>query len=261
MTMKKKLKLSVVILCCLILTGCASKSELMLRKSKEKRVNLAPTSIKKIKRYSDKLRLKPSSVSVKKDNVKIQLRHLNENKLEEFFSSEKRFGDFAGSNPYFKDILVFYIKIKNSCGNVIKVNPEKFVIVDDLNSQYSYMNPDYIISLYKVRSSMYSFTKTTGNFAPGGLYGAPVDVASSLAGRRLDQKRIQLKTVELAGGYIHDGVTYDGLISFFKPSRKTSKLKLLLPDIKTRFNPKGEALKEINFVIPFDIMKVKGEEE
>lgn len=253
------LKYLICIIIFINLTGCAIKSEFMLRQSKEKKLNLDPSSIKPVARYMEGLILKPSFVSLSKEGINIYIRYLNRKVLENFFDNEKRFGKLAGPNPYFKDVLVFYIRITNNTGGKIKLDPKNFVLLDDLHNQYSYLNPDYIISLYKARSIVYSITKSTQELTPGGIYGAPVDVATSLTGRGLEKKLILLKTVELTGGYVYNGVSYDGLIAFFKPLRDSSKVKLKLPDIKTEFDVNDEALREIEFETSFEIISAKEE--
>lgn len=237
----------------LSVVGCAAKTEFVLRQSKEKKLNLDPDIVKSVTRYTEDLVLEPESLSLTKEGVTIYIKHLDGKELERFFSNEERFGKLAGSNPYFKDLLVFYIRIKNNSGGKIKLNPEDFVLIDDLNNQYSYLNPDYIISLYKVRSSIYSITKSTENLSPGGIYGAPVGMATSLAGQGLEKKLFQLKAIELTGGYVYDKVTYDGMIAFFKPFLNSSVIRLILPNIKTEFGVNDEPLKEIEFETSFKI--------
>ncbi len=255
-------RLCIYILIMTGLVGCSTnKSELMLQKNREKKLNLSPNFIRKSSRYSKDLVLKPSNMTLVKEGVSIYVEYLNSNVLEKFFNNEERFGDLADSNPYFPDFLVFYIKITNESGKVIHLDPKEFVILDDLHGQYSCLDSDYIISLYKARSSVYSITQSTDKFTPGGFYGAPIDVATSLAGKSIAKRSIQLKTVELSGGYVYDGVIYDGLISFLKPPKDSSKIKLLLPDIKIKANPDDETFKSVTFTANFDIISSEDSKE
>jgi len=249
----KNLNFIIFVFIVLTLTGCAAKTDFMLQRSKEKKKQLEPGVIEPSARYIKDLMLAPSFVNLSKEGVNIYIKYLNEKDLNDFFENKERFGKFSGPNPYLEDLLVFYVKITNNSGEKIKVSPESFVVLDDSHSQYSYLNPDYIMSLYKARSAMQSLTDSTKDFSPGGIYGAPVDVASSLVGRRLGKKFIQLKTVELTGGYIHNGVIYDGLIAFSKPSKRASVIRLKLSDMKTKFSMNDEALAEVEFEIPFEV--------
>jgi len=235
------------------LMGCSSKYGNMVRDKKEKKLMRHTALNENGTRYKENVILEPPSLTLTKKNVTFYIEHFNNKELDEFFSNKERFRKCAGSSPYFDDMLVFYIRITNNSGGKIKINSENFVILDDLNSQYSHLNINYIISLYKSKSKIYSLTKSAEKLTPGGIYGTSVDMATSLAGRGIEKKFIQLKNVELSGGYIYSGVVYDGLIAFFKPSQKASIIKLILPDIITKFDANNEALEKIEFKVIFGI--------
>ena len=63
-----------------------------------------------------------------------------------------------------------------------------------------------------------------------------------------------IKQSALQGGYYHPGVVHDGLIAFWNPSKKATKLRLLLTDMKTDFS--AESLPATSFEFSFEFRVV-----
>ena len=79
--------------------------------------------------------------------------------LDTIFRERKIFGRLAGESPYPKELIVFKVTLENKTESKILINPEEFVILDDLGTQYQYINPDRIKEIYESESFLYSFTK------------------------------------------------------------------------------------------------------
>lgn len=192
----------------------------------------------------------PLEQGKEKEEIRILVEYVPEEKLNKIFRDKKVFGRYAGGNPYPKGFIVFKIKIENKSSSKIQINPQEFVVLDDLGTQYLYINPEKIKEIYKSESFFYSFTKSTSSLAPG-FYGTPADLAEGLATRRVNKKYALLKYIELTGGYVYPGVVYDGYISFIKPNPKAKNIKLILPNIKTKFDVNDEALGSVDFLFEF----------
>ncbi len=197
----------------------------------------------------------PFSV-LEKDGIEITIRYASKNELDTFFSKKILFGKYAGESPYPENVLVFYIKIANKSGHRIRVTPEDFVLIDDLNIQYVNLSPDDISAIFESKGDFWSFAKATGSLAPG-YYGAPLKVASSFAEGNARRANYLVRQARLTGGYVHSGVTYDGYVAFpqLHPSAKT--LKVILANIKMALDAGDIATEatdfEFNFHLAFDI--------
>jgi hypothetical protein len=199
-----------------------------------------------------KLNIEPKKIEKNIQDIKVRVEYIPQDELKNLFKDKKKFGKFAGENPFPKETIVFLVRISNNSLSKIKVTPSEFVVIDDLGNQYLYLNPDHIMAMYKSKSVVYSFTKSTQALASG-IYGAPADLASTIAGRKMRKKFYLLKQVELSGGYVYPSVVYDGYISFLKPIKDAKKLKLILAEIKTKFDVNDEALGNLNLEFDFNI--------
>lgn len=178
----------------------------------------------------------PVTASQSKSGVDVTIRYASPEDLESFFEKEEIFGKLAGKNPYPKDSLIFYIKVANHSGKKLKVDPNDFVMIDNINIQYSELSPDDISTLYESKASMWSFAKTTGDLAPG-PYGAPLKIAGAMGEGGGRKMHYLIKQVRLAGGYVHPGIAYDGYVAFPRPHPKATSLRLVVGNLKTDFNP------------------------
>ena len=138
------------------------------------------------------VRLNPATASQSKEGVDVTLRYANPEELEKFFQNKDIFGPLAGKNPYPPNTLVFFIKVGNFSGKKLYIDPATFVMIDNLNIQYSELSADNISSLYESKSSVWSFAKTTGDMAPG-PYGAPFKVAGAMGAGSGRKQHYQIK--------------------------------------------------------------------
>ena len=204
-----------------------------------------------------KVRIMPATASQSKEGIDVTLRYASPEDLEAFFEKKEVFGDLAGKNPYPVETLVFFVRVANHSGKRILVNPQEFVLIDNLNIQYSELSPDNISAMYESRANAWSFAKATGDLAPG-YYGAPLKVASSLAGGGGRKLHYLMKQVRLAVGYIFPGIAYDGYVAFPRPHPNATSLRLLIHNVKTDFNPADEAVGVVHFEFPLVIEIEKG---
>jgi hypothetical protein len=200
------------------------------------------------------VRLNPATASLSDGGIDVTVRYAPQEELDSFFSKKKIFGKLAGRSPYPPQTLVFYIRVFNHSGKLIYVDPADFVLIDNINVQYSELSPDNISALLESRVSVWSFAKTTGDLAPG-PYGAPLKVASALGsggGRKL---HYLIKQVRLSPGYVHPGIAYDGYVAFPYPHPNADSIRLLIYNIKTDFDAADEPQNAIHFEFPLRLEK------
>ncbi|RKY38023.1 MAG: hypothetical protein DRP73_00495 [Candidatus Omnitrophota bacterium] len=214
--------------------------------SQERKGRLGPEARFDYRKYS----LHPLKQEEEKEGIKIRVEYIPYSQLNKIFQDKETFGRLAGDNPYPPGIIVFKVRVKNESDSKIYINPEEFVLLDDLGTQYMYINPDKIIDIYQAKSFLYSFAKSTSDFAPG-IYGAPAGLVKGIAGRGLERKRALLKSIELTGGYVFPGVIYDGFVSFLIPNPQAENIRFVLSNIKTAFDVNDEALGSVDFVFKF----------
>ena len=201
------------------------------------------------------IRLSPATASLSKEGIDVTVRYATPAELDKFFENKEIFGSFAGKNPYPPDTFVFFIKVANFSGKKIRVNPEDFVLIDNLNIQYSELSADNISAIYESKASLWTFAKTTGDLAPG-PYGAPLKVASALGAGSGRKQHYLIKQVRLAVGYVFPGIAYDGYVAFPRPHTNAVSVRLLIHNIKSDFNAADIPNSAIHFEFPFDIEKV-----
>lgn len=198
--------------------------------------------------------LNPATASLSKEGVDVTVRYATSEELDKFFENKEVFGPLAGKNPYPADTLVFFVKVANFSGKKIRVNPEDFVLIDNLNIQYSELSADNISALYESKANVWSFAKTTGDLAPG-PYGAPFKVAGVLGAGGGRKQHYLIKQVRLAVGYVFPGIAYDGYVAFPRPHPNAVSVRLLIHNIKTDFNAADLPANAIHFEFPFAIEK------
>lgn len=198
------------------------------------------------------LLLDPVTAASSKSGIDVTVRYASTDELDKFFEKKEVFGPLAGKNPYPPDTMIFYVKIANHSGKKIRVNPDDFVLMDNLNIQYSELTPDNISALYESKANVWSFAKTTGDLAPG-PYGVPLKVAGTLGGGGNRKFHYLIKQVRLAGGYVHSGIGYDGYVAFPRPHPNATSIRLVIANIKADFNPADEPATAIDFEFPFTL--------
>lgn len=198
------------------------------------------------------VRLVPPTASLSKEGIDVTVRYASPEALDRFFEKKEVFGDLAGKNPYPAGILVFYVKVANHSGKRIQVNPDQFVLIDNLNIQYAELSADDLSALHDARASVWSFAKATGDLAPG-PYGAPLKVAGALGGRSGRRLHYLMKQVRLGAGYVHPGIAYDGYVAFPMPHPDAKSIRLLIYNLKTDFNAADEPTASLHFEFPFTL--------
>ncbi|MBI3615941.1 MAG: hypothetical protein HY211_05425 [Candidatus Omnitrophica bacterium] len=198
----------------------------------------------------------PMTAALSKSGIDVTIRYATPDELDHFFEKKEVFGVLAGKNPYPPGTLVFYVKIANFSGKKIRVNPEDFVLIDNLNIQYSELSPDNISAIYESKASMLNFAKTTGDLAPG-PYGLPLKVAGTFGGGGARKMHYLIKQVRLAGGVVHPGIAYDGYVAFPRPHPNAVSVRLLIENLKTDFNAADLPASAVDFEFPFGIKEPK----
>jgi hypothetical protein len=198
------------------------------------------------------IRLNPATTSLSKDGIDVTIRYASAEELNKFFEDKKIFGPLAGKNPYPPNTLVFFIKVANFSGKKIFVAPEYFVMIDNLNIQYSELSPDNISSLYESKASLWSFAKTTGDLAPG-PYGMPFKAAGVMGAGSGRKQHYLIKQVRLAAGYVFPGIAYDGYVSFPRPHPNATSVRLMIHNLKTDVDAADKPANAIHFEFPLQI--------
>ncbi len=231
--------------------SCASQSPVVFERQEKRRITLlrAKDIKESIKR---RILLEPLTQTQAKEGVEVTVRYATQKELVEFFMNQDIFGANAGASPFLPNMIVFYIKISNQGNEKIRLDPSEFVMIDDLNTQYSYLSPEYIATLHETRGTIYTIARTA-EAAPG-LYGAGVGLATDITKGRSGRKRFLLAQSALSGGYIYKEIVYDGYIAFFKPNKLASQLRLIIPNIKTSFGPDDRPLSSADFEFKFKIL-------
>ena len=170
--------------------------------------------------------------------------------LRELFSNRDIFGPYAGLNPFFREQLIFYIKVNNKSGKKLRIDPEQFVLLDEKGNQYHSLSADYGSALAEAKKSAVAKTaRGVVDDANPGYFGVNLRVGKLVP--ESQQRFALLKMATLQSGYLYDGVTYDGLIVFWSPHTESRKLKLLLSNIKTNFGPNDEPQGLLDFAFEF----------
>jgi len=197
----------------------------------------------------------PPFAVLEKEKVEVTIRYASENELNNFFSNKVIFGKYAGKNPYPEGTLVFYVRIANKSDHRIRINPDDFVLIDDLSIQYVHLSPDDISAMYETHGDFWSFAKSTGDLAPG-YYGAPFKMAGSLADGGPRRANYLIRQARLTGGVVHDQVTYDGYVAFPRPHPNAKQLRVILANFKMALDADDEATAATDFNFDFTLTPV-----
>ena len=192
----------------------------------------------------------PVTQTLTKEGIDATLKFMSHQELlERFFSDRKVFGSYAGLNPYFPENIVFYVKMTNHSGGKIRISPNEFVMLDDRGNQYSILSPDTITALAEYHGPFATFTRGVLEEARPGYFGVGLPVGKMLG---KPQRRIALlKMASLQEGMLQDSIVYDGLIAFWSPHEQAHRVKLLLANIKTKFDPKDWPQAAVDFPFEF----------
>ena len=198
------------------------------------------------------LQLEPVSVTVEHEGVEVTIRHASDEYLHEYFKNAAIFGSYAGPSPYFSINAVFYVRIVNHGTGKVHFDPNRIVILDDTDTQYEPLSPDYIIALSEAKPGVGRMTRAAIESAPG-PYGIPVGRFAAGLVPQSQRRLAMLKQVDLQPGFIYPGVIYDGLIAFLRPHPSARKLRVLVPDVKTDYDQTETSRRSLIFTAEFAI--------
>ena len=234
----------------MILSGCAGrKSSLLLE-----RQTRGSLSEEALVGRAVPWHLQPVTQTKTQKGMEVTVTYASREFLKGFFSNRATFGDFAGTNPFFPEHLVFYVKIANHGDKKITINPGEFAVTDDRGNQYHVLGQDYITAFAESRQPMATLTRGVLEEARPGYFGVSLPVGKIFAAK--PQGRLALLSQSaLKPGPLFPGTVYDGLISFWSPPAAVKTLRLLLTEIKTDFDADDLPKTSVDFVCEFDAVQ------
>lgn len=235
---------------CLIVTatGCAQRRSSLLMERRAR----GPFALERQYGTRQVVYVHPPERTIKQDGIEMTVRFASMGDLNKYFHHSEIFGKDAGLNPFQAENVVFYVQVVNHSGKRISMDPDQFVLVDDLGIQYSYLSPDYLNALAESRVTVGQTTRLAISKAPS-VYGVDVGgFASNLIPQ--SQKRLALlKQVSFSRGTLFPGVVYDGYISFIRPHKDAKHLTLIVSNVKTDFDASDIPKRAVDFPFEFDV--------
>lgn len=193
--------------------------------------------------------LEPPTQSKVQTGLEIAVTHATMPYLNQLFNNKQIFGGYVGLNPYFREQLVFYVRIANHTGKRVRIEPDRFVVLDDRGNQYHFLSADYGTALAESKAPMATATRGILEEARPGYFGVGLPVGKIIG--KPQQRFALLQLASLQPGDVYDGVVYDGLIAFWNPHWESQKLKLILGSIKTNFDAADLPQAALEFVFEF----------
>ena len=185
-----------------------------------------------------------------KDGIEVNVNFCSREYLKNFFANQNVFGAYAGQNPYYPEHMVFYVKITNKTDKKIRINPVEFTMVDDRGNQYALVGTDYVTAFAEAKKPVSTTTRGLLESASPGYFGVSVPVGKMFATKPQDQfARLQLSTLQ--SGYLYPGVVHDGLIAFWNPVLKATKLRLYIGNIKMDFDSMDQPKSSVDLTFEF----------
>lgn len=231
-------------------SGCASrKSSLLLERQARGPLNEESTI-----GQPHIWRLDPQVQTLTKSAVEAYVNHTTPEYQKNFFSDRKVFGAYAGTNPYYPEFVVFYVKITNRSDEKIRINPAEFAMTDDRGNQYSTVGVDYVTAFAEYRQPVATTTRGMLEGASPGYFGVSFPVGKLIAAKPQGRYAL-LQQSSLQPGYLHPGVVYDGLIAFWTPAAEVKTLRLLLTNVKTDFDANDVPKTTLEFPFEFNATK------
>jgi len=204
--------------------------------------------------------LEPNHAAQEIGGVEVAVNHAGPEYLKNFFDNENLFGPYAGRMPYYREHLVFYVKIANNGTGKIAVNPDQFILIDDRGNQQRTIGIDYVTAFAEFRAPVGSMARSAAESARPGYFGISVPVGSIMTAKA-QWRFALLKQSALQPGYMYPGVKQDGLIAFWNPSNQASKLRLVVANIVSEFNAMEEPSLTSDFNFDFEIVEKASQEE
>ena len=238
------LLISVLGMACL--SGCASKKSSLLLERQARGPIEEESEVAKAADWH----LEPVMQTQAKNDIEVNVNFCSREYLKNFFANRSVFGAFAGPSPYYAEHMVFYVNVANKTDKRIRINPVDFTLVDDRGNQYSVVGVDYVTAFAEAKKPVSTTTRGLLENASPGYFGLSLPVGKMLMTKPQDQfARLQLSSLQ--SGYLYPGVTHDGLIAFWNPARKTTKLKLFIGNIKTDFDADDKPRTSLDLAFEF----------
>lgn len=234
---------------CVAATGCATDSTLLGQRYSKQQFVLAPEGGRATS--GGELVLEPPSQTLQKDGIEISVEYASRAYLHEFLKSPGWAGK-RHKNPYPDQLMVFYVKVSNHSDQRVRIDPSRFVVLDDLNAQHDLVGIEYAAASRGVSRQVHSLSQTGGQYAPG-FYSAPFEVANVLLERPARGRLDAMRALSLPGGMVYHNVTYDGFVAFDRPRPGAKQFRFLMPHVQTHFDAKDEAGKFLDFEFVFGI--------
>ena len=235
------------ILSACLITGCASRrSSLLLERQAVGPLEQEPGVAKVFDWH-----LQPDTQTQTKGDVEVTVRHTSHDWLNEFFKNKEIFGSFAGANPYRLEHLVFYVKVSNHSKNKIRIAPGDFVVVDDLGNQYPSISIGHVTALAEYKAPVASVTRGVLSEAKPGYFGLSVPIGKFLGAPPQGPFALLMQS-GLESGFLYPGVVHDGLVAFWSPSLRATKLRLIVTNVKTNFDANDWPQASLEFPFDFD---------
>lgn len=231
----------------LSMTGCGSRQSSLLLERKTRGPIAQDISLPN----HSLLVVEPVTQTKTNDGVEVTLTHAPLSWLQAFFSNKPVFGEYAGMNPYFVEQLVFYVKIANHSGKKLFIRPSDFAMIDDLGNQYQVLQTDYTTALAESKAPVSTVTRGVIEDARPGYFGVGLPMGKVFA--KSQRRFALLAKSSLVQGYLHDGITYDGLIAFWNPPRTATHLTCLLTNVKTDFNAEDLPQASLEFAFEMNV--------
>lgn len=230
----------------LMASGCAGRTSSLLL---ERRVRGSLAEESKVG-HAIAWRLEPVTQTQTQQGIEVYVNHASREYLKNFFSNRALFGAFAGTNPFFQEHLVFYVKVANRSGKKVFLNPAGFLLTDDHGNQYHVLGQDYISAFAESRQPIATVTRGVLEDASPGYFGLSLPVGKMLAAKPQGNFALLLQSA-LKTGPIFPGTVYDGLISFWNPSIEAKTVRLLVTDVTTDHGPDDVPRTSFDFTFEF----------
>ena len=228
--------------------GCGGhRSSLLLERQARGPIAEEPEVAKPILR-----RLEPVMQTKTQGNIDVNVNYASSEYLHNFFTNTHLFGEFAGTNPYYPEHLVFYVKIANRSDRKIRIQPNDFTLIDDRGSQYSTIGTDYVTAFAEARQPVSTTTRGLLENANPGYFGFSFPVGKLMATKPQGRFAL-LQQSSLQSGYLYPGVIHDGLIAFWNPAMEAKTLRLLITNIKTDFDANDFPRTSLEFAFEFAV--------
>ena len=232
----------------MILTGCGGKKSSLLLE----RHAMGPLTESPLVGQRVVWQFEPATQTQEQRKIEVTATFASTEFLSKLFSDRALFGPYAGSNPYFLENLVFYVKVANRSDKRILINPIQFALVDNRGNQYSTINEDYVTALAEARAPMGTVTRGVIEDARPGYFGVGLPIGK-LVNTKPQGRFALIKQSSLQRGLLYPGVVHDGLIAFWSPAKGTVSIRLLVTNVKTDFDANDFPQTTLEFPFTFNI--------